>query len=223
MAQAFDKTTHGVDGPQNVYVATNEPADPPYDGYWVPTNYVANAVNWGSVKTPVAPASFIKHFSIYIQASAGWSLGYLRESADGVLPYIPYSTDLDDIKVDNSTEINKLQDSYIDVPAGQTDIGFTNPNAVPPTEGYFIGNPVTHLFDLYRIVAITNGTKLYLIKVLLQDVLQNPDDEDLWKSSVIFEVKYFNGLTIPTSLKAIANDEKVFIDNIIKNAKAKRK
>lgn len=210
MATAFPKTTNAVNGPLDSHGGENPLATLPYSGWWVPNEYPAIVENWGSVKTPVAPANFLRHFNIYISAISGWTLGYLKETGTDSFPY---TTDLDDIKVDTTAEVTKLQNSFTAVPSGQTDIGATTATA----QGYFSGTT----FEIYRIVAITNGSRLFLIKVLIQDVLQNPDDEDLWKSSVVFEAKYFDGLSIPVAaakLSEQANEAKSFVDFITKKA-----
>lgn len=219
MAQAFDKTTHGVDGPQ-VGNVNNVPATLPYSGDWVKGDEVQIGSRWGAVGTPVAPIKFRNHFNLDIESiDCEWVIGYLNENTT---TGFPYTTELDDIEVDTPTKVSKLQDSFTELPLANAGvIGYTDTSA--GTQGYYGGMN----FEIYRLVAITDGSDLFVIKVLIQDVLQLPngkppmDPDARWKSSLIFEVKFFEGLSIPVTTCSSANN-KEFIDSLIKKVTAKK-
>lgn len=166
-------------------------ANGPQPGIWddpghldqVPVAQVATPGAWGEVSDANFPhALFVNHFNTDIKGATGWTVGYLDETV------IPYSTSLDSITC------NQIQNNFKYLPVAQNNIiGWTNGS----NEGYYQGSTSTHDFEIYRIVAITNGSVVFLIKVTAQNVGMH-DGGKYWTSNIVFEYKCFD-CTVPTT------------------------
>jgi len=152
---------------------------------WVPVDLVADPAQWGEVEHPsiTLHALFVNHFNTDIKGGTGWTAGYLDETV------IPYGTSLDDIEYDTGSYLVSGNVKPLNPNQGNI-IGWTHTD---PTyglfPGYYQGSEITHDFEIYRIVVITNGTQYFLIKVTAQNVSSYNDEFAYWRSEIDFQYK----------------------------------
>jgi hypothetical protein len=175
--------------------------DPITSKWWVPYAFVTNPVNWGAVHAnPTGvPVLFIDHFNTDVTGESGWTVGYLDETI------IPYGTDLDTITCDQIKKSFKYLESF-----QKNVIGWTHDEGTDHYEGYFRGDKTTHNFEIYRIIAITSGSYVYLIKVTIQDVdfipvPPDPIETSYWRSSITYQY-----IGISCNIPPVPEDDPVF-------------
>lgn len=171
--------------------------------WWVPfvsNQVIVNPLNWGAVSAEGGiPAEFINHFNVDIKGTGSGIVGYLDET---VFPAA--TTNIDNLIYDpaNPGSANNIYGKIYPVPTYQNNvIGWTNPNATPPTEGYYDGSVQPHDFASYRIVVVTEGNKYHLIQVSVQGVESLDDDNYFWRSAI-----EYNYRTIATGLASTLDE-----------------